>query len=244
MMNLLDESSRQKHVDLLANDLALLLIEATQPLLHWLGTGSNFQGVLDDFPRYAWHVRGTPCKHISIRTEKVDEHDFLFGIEVSADRQHLVVGAVGVEEDLLRAFCRLEAARVTLGFRSFCSEGLELQRKLGGALDSFSIFDELDVTLVRMLVGGADCDIPLRRGHLQLQVGVDGDSHELGIARAPDDGVVRASKSHHLKGENLLSEIGRRAKADWQVDSTYRQRLLSRHDTVEAARAWLELCPF
>jgi len=29
-------------VDLLANDLALLFVEATQPLLHWLGTGLNF----------------------------------------------------------------------------------------------------------------------------------------------------------------------------------------------------------
>jgi len=54
MMNLLDESGRQKLVDLLANDLALLLVQSAQSLLHWLGTGSNFQGVLGDFPRYAW----------------------------------------------------------------------------------------------------------------------------------------------------------------------------------------------
>ena len=91
MVNLLDESGRQKLVDLLANDLALLLVEATQPLLHWLGTGSNLQGVLGDFPRYAWHVRGTPCEHVGVRTEKVDEHGFLFGVEVGADRQHLIV---------------------------------------------------------------------------------------------------------------------------------------------------------
>jgi len=56
MVNLLDESDRQKLLDLLANDLALLLVEAAQPLLHWLGTGSNLQGVLGDFPRYARHV--------------------------------------------------------------------------------------------------------------------------------------------------------------------------------------------
>jgi len=56
MVNLLDEFGRQKLEDLLANDLAFLLVEATQPLLHWLGTGSNLQGVLGDFPRYAWHV--------------------------------------------------------------------------------------------------------------------------------------------------------------------------------------------
>jgi len=36
-MNLLDESSHQKLVDLLANDLALLLVEATQTLLFIFG---------------------------------------------------------------------------------------------------------------------------------------------------------------------------------------------------------------
>jgi hypothetical protein len=34
MMNLLDESDGQKFVDFLANDLALLLVEASQALLH------------------------------------------------------------------------------------------------------------------------------------------------------------------------------------------------------------------
>ena len=89
MGNLLDEFGRQKLVDLLTNDLAFLLVDATQPLFHWLGTGSNLQGVLGDFPRYAWHVRGTPCKHVGICTEKVDEHGFLFGVEVGADRSTL-----------------------------------------------------------------------------------------------------------------------------------------------------------
>ena len=120
MVNLLDESSYQKLVDLLTNDLALLLVEAAQPLLHWLGTGSNFQGVLDNFPRYARHIRGTPCKHVGICTEKVDEHGFLFGVEVGADCQHLAVGVVGVEQDLLCSFCRLEAARVALWLWSLC----------------------------------------------------------------------------------------------------------------------------
>jgi hypothetical protein len=61
-----------------------------------------------------------------VHTEKVDEHGFLIGVEVSADHQRLVVGAVGVERDLLCAFRRFEAARMTLGLRSFSSKGLEL----------------------------------------------------------------------------------------------------------------------
>jgi hypothetical protein len=50
MMTLLDESGRQKLVDLLPNDLSLLLIEVAQALLHWFGTGSDLQGVLGNFP--------------------------------------------------------------------------------------------------------------------------------------------------------------------------------------------------
>jgi len=98
MLDLHDESGHQKLVDFLANDLAFLLIEAMQPLFHWLGTGCF-----------------TPCKHVGVCTEKVDEHGFLFGVEVGVDRQHLAIGAVGVEQDLLRSFCWLEAARVSLG---------------------------------------------------------------------------------------------------------------------------------
>ena len=109
----------------------LLLIESAQALLHGLGAGFDVQGVLGDFPRYAWHVRGTPCKHVGIRTEKVDEHSFLFGVEVGADRQHLAVGVVRVEWDLLGSLCWLKVARVAVGLRSFSGQGLELCDELG-----------------------------------------------------------------------------------------------------------------
>jgi hypothetical protein len=85
MMNLLDESGLQKLVDLLTDDLALLLVEAAQALLHRLGAGSDLQGVLGHFPGYAQHIRGTPCEYVKIHTEKVDEHCFLFWIEGGAD---------------------------------------------------------------------------------------------------------------------------------------------------------------
>jgi hypothetical protein len=53
MMNLLDESGFQKLVDLLTDDLALLLVEAAQALPHWFRAGSDLQGMLGNFPRYA-----------------------------------------------------------------------------------------------------------------------------------------------------------------------------------------------
>jgi hypothetical protein len=85
MVNLLDESGLQKLVNLLTDDVALLLVEAAQALLHRSGAGSDLQGVLVNFPRYARHIRGTPRKYIGIRAEKVNEHGFLFWVEGGAD---------------------------------------------------------------------------------------------------------------------------------------------------------------
>ena len=56
--------------------------------------------------------------------------------------------------------------------------------------------------------------------------------------------MVHAVKFHHFKGESFVPEVGRCAKTDRQVDSTYWQCLLSWHDAMKDARAWLELCPF
>jgi hypothetical protein len=57
--------------------------------------------VLGDILRYAWHVRGTPHKNLSICMEKVDEHCFLFGVELGADPDFLVGVIAGVERDRL-----------------------------------------------------------------------------------------------------------------------------------------------
>ena len=46
-------------------------------------------------------------------------------------------------------------------------------------------------------------------------------------------GVVRSTKPHYLEGEYFLTEVGRRAEADGQVDLSERLDSLSRHDTVK-----------
>jgi hypothetical protein len=96
--------------------------------------------------------------------EKVDEHNFLFGVEVSADHQHLVVRAVEVERDFVRAFCWLEATHMVLRFWILRGEGLEPRGELAGALDSFLVFEALNVAFVCMLVRGVDGDAPLGPG--------------------------------------------------------------------------------
>jgi len=111
---LLDESGRQKFLQLFADRLALELIEASQALLHRLGVGSDVKGVLGDLPRYARHVRGAPREDVSVGAEKVDEHHFLFDVEGSADLQRLAVGGLWVEGDVLGTLGRLEVARMPL----------------------------------------------------------------------------------------------------------------------------------
>jgi hypothetical protein len=44
-------------------------------------------------------------------------------------------------------------------------------------------------------------DDPLRVGHLELQVGVVGDNHELGEARSTVEGMVDTGEVDDLEGE-------------------------------------------
>jgi hypothetical protein len=95
-------------VDLLAYGSTLFFIESAQRLLHGSGSSSDIQRVLGDIPRYARHVRG------SIRAEKVDEHCFLFGVELGADPDLLGGVVVGVKRDGLNRLSWLEVAGVAL----------------------------------------------------------------------------------------------------------------------------------
>jgi hypothetical protein len=70
-------------------------------LLHGSGSRSDIQRVLGDIPWYARHVRGTPRKNFGVCAEKVDEHCFLFGVELGADPDLLAGVVARVERDRL-----------------------------------------------------------------------------------------------------------------------------------------------
>jgi hypothetical protein len=114
MEYLFDEPYSHQLVGLLAYGPALFFIKMVQVLLHGSGTGLNVQRVLGDIPRYAWHVLGTPRKNFSICTEKVDEHCFLFGVELRADPDLLAGVVAGVERDRLNRLGRFKVAGVAL----------------------------------------------------------------------------------------------------------------------------------
>ena len=121
MGHFFDESGRQEFLYLLTDDSTLFLVKAAQALPHRSRSGPSVQGMLDDLLRYARHVRGTPCEHIGIRAEKVDEHGFLFAVEGGTDPQRSAVGAVGVDRDELDGLYGLESPGTTLGVRHFAT---------------------------------------------------------------------------------------------------------------------------
>jgi hypothetical protein len=99
MEYLFDEPCSHQLVDLLAYGTVLFFVESAQRLLHGSGSSSDIQRVLGDIPWYARHVRGTPRKDFGIRAEKVDEHCFLFGVELGADPDLLGGVVARVERD-------------------------------------------------------------------------------------------------------------------------------------------------
>jgi hypothetical protein len=126
MEYLFDEPCNHQLVDLLAYGSALFFVESAQRLLHGSGSSSSIQRVLGDIPRYARHVRGTPRKNLEVRAEKVDEHCFLFGVELRADPDLLGGLVVGVERDRLNRLSWLEVAGVALCIWRLLGEALQV----------------------------------------------------------------------------------------------------------------------
>ena len=189
--------------------------------------------MLDDFPWYAWHVRRTPCKHVSVCTEKVDEHRFLFGVEARADPQRLAFRGLGVEEDELGLLRRLEAPGVTLGV----GDVLVAVTKVGDDGQRLSqclyLLNAFYVALVGVLARRADGDDAVWARHFELEVSVVGDDHELGVPWSPQDCMVGPSEPDHVEGEDLPSEVVEGPEADGQIDLPKGMGAMSRHHSVE-----------
>ena len=93
--------------------------------------------------------------------------------------------------------------------------------------------DAVLITVVGLLEDALDGDDPLWARHLELQVGVVGDDHELGEARLTKEGMVDAKEVNHLEGEWLLVEVVRLAEGDTEPDVLKGYHFLPRHDPIE-----------
>jgi hypothetical protein len=85
-------------------------------------------------------------------------------------------------------------------------------------------------------VRGFDGDDPVGARHLELEVGVVGDDHELGVAWSPQHCVVGSSEPDHLKREGFLSEVGGSLEADGQIELSKGLDALPRDDPVKGRR--------
>ena len=101
----------------------------------------------------------------------------------------------------------------------------------------------LDLALVGPLEGGADGDDPMGAQHLQLEVCVVGDSHELCIAWTSQDGVESFREPNHLEGEGFSPVIELIPKGNGQINLLEWHGLLPRHDAVERCLGGAEARP-
>ena len=134
-----------------------------QALLHWLGAWPDLHGMLGDFSRNVWHVRGFPCEDVSVGAEEVDEH-------AGANTYHFALGAAGVYEDLLGTLYRLKRLGWPLGVGCFFGDLLPDGRELFGGDNCRGVFAALDLALVGALEGGANGDDPAQSRHRSAQM--------------------------------------------------------------------------
>jgi hypothetical protein len=149
--------------------------------------------------------------------EKVDEHCFLFGVELGADPDLLAGVVAGVEGDGLDRLGRFEVAGAALRIRRLLEEAIQVGDEGLGLGDGLSVLHAFHVALVSVAVRGSDGDGPVGAWHLELEVRVAGDSHELGVARSSQHRMVGPSEPDHLESEGFLSEVGGSSEADGQV---------------------------
>jgi hypothetical protein len=174
--------------------------------------------VLGDIPRYARHVRGTPRKNFGVCAEKIDEHCFLFGVELGADPDLLARVVAGVKRDGLNRLSWYEVAGVALRIGHLLGEALQVGDEGLGLGEGLGVLHALHVAFVRVSVRGSDGDDPIGAWHLELEVGVVGDGHELGVARSPQHRMVGSSEPDHLEREGFVSEVGGSSEADGQIE--------------------------
>ena len=184
-------------------------------MLDGLGSRQNAKLVLGDLPWDTRHVGRLPGKSVLVCAEEVDEREFLFGGQLGPDTDRLGwviivdrdwLGFLGRDES--RSLAGLARVGATLGRGG--TEPVEFRRVRHGG-GEIVVLTAADVGL---LEGAAHGDDPVWARHLELEVGVVGHRHELGIGGAPKNGMIHPLLVHHLEREGLGAELRFDAKRD------------------------------
>jgi hypothetical protein len=164
---------------------------------------------------------------------RLDEHCFLFGVELRADPDLLEGVVAGVERDGLDRLSWLEVAGVALRVWRLLGEALQVGDEGLGFGEGLGVLHALHVAFVRVSIRGDDHDDPVGAWHLDIEVGVVG---ELGVARSPQHCVVGSSEPDHLEREGFLSEVGGSPEADGQMELPEGLDAFPRDDPVKGRR--------
>jgi hypothetical protein len=175
--------------------------------------------------------------------EKVDEHCFLFGVELGADPDFLAGVVDGVEGDGLNRLDWFEVVGVPLRVGRLLGEAFQVGDEGLGLGEGLSVLHAFHIAFIRVAVRGSDGDDPVWAWHLELEVGVVGDGHELGVTRPSQHHMVGPSEPDHLEGEGFLSEVEGSPEADGQVNPPEGKDTLSGCDPVEGCRTGPDLGP-
>jgi hypothetical protein len=194
--------------------------------------------VLGDLLGDTRHFYRSPCKHVFVASEKVDELAFLFGALVGPDLDDLGRVLI-INLDDFGILGNVEGSGHggdgRVGRRGRCIGSQLLQ--LGGSDRGHG---QLDVALfaVQCSLGlglyGVDISRPW---YLQLEVGVVGDGHELDITLPPQDDVVRSGTVDHLEGEHLGAVVVHVSKSGRQTDLLKGDGLLAWDHSIEWVQA-------
>jgi hypothetical protein len=79
----------------------------------------------------------------------------------------------------------------------------------------------------------SDGDGSLGAWHLELEIRVVGDGHELGVARSSQHRVIGPSEPDYLESEGFPSEIGGSSEADGQIELSKGQDTLAGDNPVK-----------
>jgi hypothetical protein len=181
-------------------------------LLDRLGVWVDMKFMLYQFPRNSQHVSRLPCEDVPIFLEEFDEREFLFGVQIVPYISTLGGLIQGEWDRLAECVLQLDGqlGRLGLGHNWVwvgLGQGFLQFFELCGRQQHINHLAALLVTVISTLYVPFDGDDSVWARHLQNQVGIVKNCHELGECRPPEECVVCRFEIGYLKLHALGVEV-------------------------------------